>query len=147
MPLRAPASFGYDFQGVPAQDGRKVDVIVLLQDSNDRQVTNEQFALAYLSYLRQVRASAPNAWILALEPLIGRHAAPIHDDVAALGDPRTAYVSTDGWLDRTSTTDYTDTVHPTVAGHLTVAEHLVPIVHDITGLTSKAHRCRSPPRR
>ncbi|MFF1836464.1 GDSL-type esterase/lipase family protein [Streptomyces sp. NPDC058231] len=134
----APESFGYDFQGVPAQGGPQPDVVVLLQGSNDSQVTDEEFAPAYLAYLRQVRASAPHAWILAMEPLIGRHALPIHDDVTALGDPRIAYVSTDGWLDRTSTADYTDTVHPTVAGHLTVAEHLVPIVRDITGLTVRS---------
>ncbi len=130
----APESFGYDFAGSPAADRPAPDVIVLLEGSNDSQVTDEQFAPAYLDYLKEVRASAPHAYILAMEPLIGRHPAAIQSDIAALADPRIAYVSTDGWLDRKNPAEYTDTVHPTVAGHQIVAEHLVPIVHAVTGL-------------
>jgi lysophospholipase L1-like esterase len=130
----APESFPYNFQGSVADPRFDPDIVVLLQGSNDSVPTDAEFAPAYLSYLRQVRAAAPHAWIFAMEPLIGRHVAVIESDVAQLADPRIVFVNTDGWLDRHSTADYTDTVHPTVAGHLKVAERLVPIIGRVTGL-------------
>jgi lysophospholipase L1-like esterase len=130
----APESFPYNFQGSVADPRFDPDIVVLLQGSNDSVPTDEEFAPAYLSYLRQVRAAAPHAWIFAMEPLIGRHVAVIQSDVAQLADPRIVFVNTDGWLDRHSTLDYTDTVHPTVAGHLKVASQLVPIISQVTGL-------------
>lgn len=130
----APESYGYNFQGSPADPANVPDVVVLLQGSNDSKVTDEQFAPEYLKFLGQARAAAPHAWIFAMEPLIGRHAGVIRADVAATGDPRIVFVPTAGWLDRKSLADYTDTVHPTVAGHLKVAQKLIPIVHEVTGL-------------
>lgn len=130
----APESFPYNFHGSVADPAFVPDVAVLLQGSNDSQVTDEQFAPAYASYLGQVRAAAPQAWIFAMEPLIGRHSAVIRSAVELSADPRIVFVSTDGWLDRRSTLDYTDTVHPTVAGHLKVASRLVPIISQVTGL-------------
>jgi lysophospholipase L1-like esterase len=130
----APESFPYNFGGSAADPGFRPDVVVLLQGSNDSAVTDEEFAPAYASYLREVRAADPQAWIFAMEPLIGRHSDVIRSDVAETGDPRTVFVDTDGWLDRHSTADYTDTVHPTVAGHLKVAAKLIPIIGRATGL-------------
>ncbi len=130
----APESFPDNFQGSVADSAFEPDIVVLLQGSNDSVPTDAEFAPAYLNYLREVRAATPHAWIFAMEPLIGRHAAVIASDVAELGDPRIVFVNTDGWLDRHSTADYTDTVHPTVAGHLKVASRLVPIISRVTGL-------------
>ncbi|MEP7019083.1 MAG: GDSL-type esterase/lipase family protein [Pseudonocardiales bacterium] len=130
----APESFPYNFAGSVADPLFDPDIVVLLQGSNDSVPTDAEFAPAYLSYLRQVRAAAPQAWIFAMEPLIGRHVAVIESDVAQLADPRMVFVNTDGWLDRHNTADYTDTVHPTVAGHLKVASHLLPIISSVTGL-------------
>ena len=130
----APESFPYNFQGSAADPRFRPDIVVLLQGSNDSTVTDEQFAPAYASYLSEVRAANPHAWIFAMEPLIGRHSAVIQSDVAHAADPRMVFVNTDGWLDRHSTADYTDTVHPTVAGHLKVASRLIPIISQVTGL-------------
>lgn len=130
----APESLPYNFEGSVADPGFDPDIVVLLQGSNDSQVTDEQFAPAYASYLREVRASAPHAWIFAMEPLIGRHSTVIQSDVLQSGDPRTVFVNTDGWLDRHNTADYTDTVHPTVAGHQKVAANLAPIIARVTDL-------------
>jgi lysophospholipase L1-like esterase len=130
----APQSFGLNFAGSPADPSFRPDVVVLLQGSNDSQVTDQQFAPAYLDYLREVRAAYPAAWIVAMVPLIGRHLAVIESDVVQLGDPRVVAVDTTGWLDRHNTADYTDTVHPTVAGHLKVARRLVPEIARVTGL-------------
>lgn len=130
----APESFPYNFQGSVADPNFDPNIVVLLQGSNDSVPTDAEFAPAYLSYLHEVRAAAPHAWIFAMEPLIGRHVAVIQSDVAELGDPRIVFVNTDGWLDRHNTDDYTDTVHPTVAGHLKVAARLVPIISRVTGL-------------
>lgn len=138
----APESFPYDFQGSPADPAYDPDIVVLLQGSNDSAVTDEQFAPAYASYLREVRAADPHAWIFAMEPLIGRHADVIRSDVAAAADPRTIFVGTGGWLDRHDTADYTDTVHPTVAGHLKVAARLVPIISRVTGLPVRSSPVR-----
>lgn len=129
----APESFPYNFQGSPADPGFAPDIVVLLQGSNDSAVTDEQFAPAYASYLKEVRAAYPNAWIFAMEPLIGRHSAVIQSDVTDAADPKMVFVNTDGWLDRHNTADYTDTVHPTVAGHLKVASRLIPIISKTTG--------------
>jgi hypothetical protein len=129
----APESFPYNFQGSPADPGFAPDIVVLLQGSNDSTVTDEEFAPAYASYLTEVRAADPHAWIFAMEPLIGRHSAVIQSDVTHAADPRMVFVNTDGWLDRHSTADYTDTVHPTVAGHLKVASRLIPIISRVTG--------------
>jgi lysophospholipase L1-like esterase len=130
----APQSFGLNFAGSPADPAFRPGVVVLLQGSNDSQVTDEQFAPAYLDYLREVRGAYPDAWIIAMVPLIGRHLSVIESDVRQLGDPKVVAVDTTGWLDRHDTADYTDTVHPTVAGHLKVAQRLVPEIARVTGL-------------
>jgi lysophospholipase L1-like esterase len=130
----APESFPYNFQGSPADPSFEPNIVVLLEGSNDSTVTDEEFAPYYSNYLAEARASAPHAWIFAMEPLIGRHDPVIKSDVAKTGDSKIVYVNTDGWLDRHSTADYTDTVHPTVAGHLKVASHLAPIISETTGL-------------
>jgi lysophospholipase L1-like esterase len=130
----APQSFGFNFAGSPADPSFQPDVVVLLQGSNDSQVTDAQFAPAYLDYLREVRSAYPDAWIIAMVPLIGRHLPVIESDVTQLGDPRVVAVDTTGWLDRHDPADYTDTVHPTVAGHLKVAQRLVPEIARVTGL-------------
>jgi hypothetical protein len=144
----APESFPYDFQGSAADPTFAPDVVVLLQGSNDSTVTDEEFAPAYASYLTEVRAADPHAWIFAMEPLIGRHSAAIQADVEHAADPRMVFVDTDGWLDRHSTADYTDTVHPTVAGHLKVASRLIPIISRVTGwpVRSSSPRHRASPR-
>jgi lysophospholipase L1-like esterase len=138
----APESFPYNFQGSAADPRFRPDIVVLLQGSNDSTVTDEQFAPAYASYLSEVRAANPHAWIFAMEPLIGRHSAVIQSDVAHAADPRMVFVNTDGWLDRHSTADYTDTVHPTVAGHLKVASRLIPIISRVTGLPVRSSPVR-----
>ncbi|MGH3380041.1 MAG: GDSL-type esterase/lipase family protein [Actinoallomurus sp.] len=138
----APESFPYNFQGSAADPGFDPGIVVLLQGSNDSTVTDEEFAPAYASYLNEVRAADPHAWIFAMEPLIGRHSAVIQSDVEHAADPRMVFVNTDGWLDRHSTADYTDTVHPTVAGHLKVASRLVPIISRVTGLPVRSSPVR-----
>ena len=138
----APESFGFNFQGSPADPNFNADIVVLLEGSNDSAQTDEEFAPAYLDYLKQARAANPHAWIFAMVPLIGRHAPVVQSDVASLADPRMVAVDTNGWLDRHSTVDYTDTVHPTVAGHLKVAEHLVPIISQVTTLPVRTSPAR-----
>jgi hypothetical protein len=104
-------------------------VVVVNQGTNDH-VRSARFEPAYRRYLRQIRASWPGAWILALRPFDGMHAGDIAAAVRADADPRTRYVDTAGWL---RPDEFTDGLHPSFAGHQNAAGRLEPVIAHVTG--------------
>ncbi|MFM9610213.1 GDSL-type esterase/lipase family protein [Streptomyces niveiscabiei] len=127
----ARAAYEWNYAGSPASSDRGADVVVVNQGANDAAYGAEEFTAAYRAYLARLRQAAPHARILALRPLNGTHAADVSAAVTQLGDPRTEFVDTTGWI---STEDLNDAVHPNVRGHRKVADRL------ITLLTEGAHR-------
>lgn len=125
----APVTLRYNYRHSPAGAGPSPQVVVVNEGTNDH-VSSARFEPAYLSYLRQIRAAWPGAWILAMRPFDGLHAADIGTAVRADHDPRTRYVDTRGWL---RADEFTDGLHPSAAGHLNVARRLEPVIARVTG--------------
>ena len=130
----APAAFGLNLQGSPADASFVPQAVVVNQGTNDAATPAANFRAGYLAYLRQIRTQWPDAWIFALRPFNGTHAPDIAGAVADAADPRIAFVDTDGWL--TDETDFTDGLHPTAAGHLIAAGKLVEAISARTGWTA-----------
>lgn len=126
----APATLRYNYLGSPASRSFSPQVVVVNQGTNDGRAYPARFRQAYLRYLRQIRAAWPAAWILALRPFDGKHAADIAAAVRAAAGPRIAYVSTAGWL---GPDEFTDGLHPSYAGHLNAARRLETVIARLTG--------------
>ena len=62
-----------DAYGMAATLDVAADAKQSLLEQRSENVTDEEFAPYYSNYLAEARASAPHAWIFAMEPLIGRH--------------------------------------------------------------------------
>jgi lysophospholipase L1-like esterase len=127
-----PAAVTLDrvFAGVADDGSFAPDVVVVNQGTNDVRASSVAFRAAYLVYLRRVRELYPRAEILALRPLVGRHADAVRAAVSALRDPRARYVDTTGWLGRG---ELNDSVHPNARGHARVAARLTAVVAAVTG--------------
>jgi hypothetical protein len=76
--------------------------------------------------LRNVRATYPNATVLALETFRKRYVAETQAAVAGVGDPKIRFVNTEGWI--TEATDTVDNVLPNDAGHRKIADRLAPLL-------------------
>lgn len=126
----APVTLRYNYRGSPASGGFVPQVVVVSQGTNDERVRSARFEPAYLRYLRQIRAAWPAAWIFALRPFSGTHAADIAAAVKAEADPRTEYVDTAGWL---RPEEFTDGLHPSLAGHMNAARRLEAVIAHVTG--------------
>jgi lysophospholipase L1-like esterase len=123
----------FNFAGSPVEPTYVPQVVVVNQGTNDGLAGTDPvvFQAAYLDYLRQIRATWPDAWIFAMRPLGGYFAREIA--AAAAADDHTVYVDTTGWL---IAADYTDGLHPSYAGHLRVAHRLAPVIAGRLGWSS-----------
>ncbi|WP_212908590.1 GDSL-type esterase/lipase family protein [Streptomyces sp. TS71-3] len=128
----AGQSFGWNFQDSPADPRFGPDAVVVNQGTNDGVLGKEPFLPGYLSYLKQIRAAYPHAWIFAMRPFGGYKAADIATAVTQADDPRIVYVDTTGWLS-VDAGDYTDGVHPGVAAHERAARLLTGVITATTG--------------
>jgi lysophospholipase L1-like esterase len=127
----APDSFGWNYQDSPSDPAFVPRVIVVNQGSNDSSYPSAQFEPAYRDYIALIRRRSPKATIFCLRPFGGFHADDIQQAVRDLGNPKTIYVDTAGWLDKA---DYTDSVHPNAGGQVKAAERLIEVIHQKTGL-------------
>jgi lysophospholipase L1-like esterase len=124
-------AFALNFQGSPVDPAFVPQAVVINQGTNDAGASSATFRPAYLAYLRQVRAAWPDAWIFALRPFNGAHAADIEGAVADAADARAIYVDTTDWLHARA--DFTDSLHPTAAAHVVVAQRLIDVIVARTG--------------
>ena len=127
----APDSFGWNYQGSPADPAFVPQVVVVNQGTNDGSYKSGEFEPAYRGYIAVIRRRDPKATILCLRPFGGYHADDIQQAVRDLGNRKVIYVDTTGWLDKA---DYTDGVHPNAAGQIKAAERLIEVIHQKTGL-------------
>lgn len=127
----ASGSFAWNYQGSRVDAHFRPKVVVINQGTNDGAVDSATFTPAYIAYLEQIRAAYPHAWVFAMRPFGGAHAADIQAAVDAVDDSRTVYVDTTGWL---TSSDFTDGVHPSVVGHRAAADQLIPVISRVTGL-------------
>ena len=126
----AGSSFGFNFGGSPADPAFIPDIVVVNQGTNDGAAPSATFVPLYTTFMQEIRARYPNAWIFAMRPFNGAHAADISGVVSALNDPRLVYVDTTGWL-LSNSIDYTETgagLHPNETGHAKAARLLIPII-------------------
>ncbi len=84
----AGAAFPYVYQGVPWQPAIPPETVVIYQGTNDAAVTPDQYA----AYLRIIRAAYPAARLVAIAPNRTPHAPAIRAAVAAVADPRVAFL-------------------------------------------------------
>ncbi len=125
----AAGAYGWNYAGSAASSDRGADVIVVNQGTNDAAYGSAEFRPAYLAYLRQLRAAAPRARILALRPFSGAHAEDIAAVVAELADRRVEFVDTTGWLSAEATDgDFHGDLHPSEQGHRKVAARLTALI-------------------
>jgi lysophospholipase L1-like esterase len=122
-----PASPAWDFRYQP-------DAVVINLGTNDHNfgVTDATFQATYTTFLQNLRARYPNAYLFAVRPFGGFKAsatvAAVNARIAA-GDTRLSYVDTTGWV-TVGTTDYSpnDTLHPSDSGHVKIANRLAPFI-------------------
>ena len=127
-------AFALNFQGSPADPAFVPQAVVINQGTNDGGASSATFRPAYLAYLRQVRAAWPEAWIFAMRPFNGAHAADIGGAVADAADARIVFVDTTDWLPARS--EFTDGLHPTAAAHVVAARRLIDVISQSTGWTA-----------
>jgi lysophospholipase L1-like esterase len=120
-------SFPFVYSGAPVDKTRLPDAVVINMGTNDGQrVSAEVFGPLYRAYLETIRKTYPSARILCLRPFNGAHAAVIDRVVRELGDARTRYIDTAGWIDVEKHT--TDKVHLNLEGNRTAAERVAAIL-------------------
>ena len=122
-------TFGSNFAGSRAA-GPAPDAIVINYGCNDLTGSGSAFRAAYTAYLRRVRAGDPGAWIFAVAPFNGAHAADVRTAVTALRDRRIVFVPTAGWI---AAGHLPDGLRPDAAGHRTAAAHLIAKIQATTG--------------
>ncbi|MFF0342360.1 pectinesterase family protein [Kribbella sp. NPDC004875] len=122
-------SFGWNLAGFPATPSDP-GVIVVNFGTNDAAYDSAQFTPAYRAYLGKIRATDPNALIVALRPFNGTHAEDIKAAVAAAKDRKIVYVDTTGWL---GPDDFNGSTHPNVQGHQVAATKLTSVLKHLTG--------------
>lgn len=130
----ATESLPDNFRGSPADPSFAPQAVIVNQGTNDGGASSQVFEPAYQGFLAEIRARWPQAWVFAMRPFNGAHAADIQAAAGAMQDPRVVYVDTAGWL---GPDDYTDGLHPTVAGHLNAARKLQAVVAAHTGWAGK----------
>ena len=110
----------------------QADAVVINLGTNDvgHSVSSTTFQTVYTQLLRDIRAKYPRAAILALQTFTRRYAAQTQAAVTAVGDPRTFFVPTDGWLPADG---LSDSVHPNDVGHRAIAARLAPIITEKIG--------------
>ncbi|UUU26857.1 SGNH/GDSL hydrolase family protein [Streptomyces sp. DSM 40750] len=121
----------------------RASAVVINLGTNDigQGVSGAAFQSAYTVFLRDIRATYPDAVLFAVQTLKKRYVTETRAAVTArnnAGDARVRYVDTTGWL--TDGTDYEDgNGHPNEAGHTKFANRLAPVIGaalDSTSTTS-----------
>jgi lysophospholipase L1-like esterase len=114
----------------------KLVVVNLGTNDGNNAVPSATFQSRYTTFLQNVRAKYPNAYIFALRTFGGYYQnetlAAVNARLSA-GDSKVKYVDTSGWLE---STDYADGVHPTDAGHVKVTNRLLPILLPYLGVVT-----------
>jgi lysophospholipase L1-like esterase len=123
----ASDAYGWNYAGSRADSNRRADAIVVNQGTNDAAFGSAEFQAAYRAYLARLRVDAPHARILALRPFDGTHGADIAAVVDQLGDRRTEFIDTTGWLDA-ARGDFNGTVHPSAQGHRRAAARIAALL-------------------
>jgi lysophospholipase L1-like esterase len=125
-----------DYPTSPAWDFSRYqpDAVVINLGTNDHNfgVSDATFQATYTTFLQDLRARYPSAWLFAVRPFGGFKAVPTLAAVNArisAGDTRLAYVDTTGWV-TVGTSDYSpnDTLHPSDSGHVKIANRLAPFI-------------------
>ncbi len=127
----AITSFASVFDGVPIDDLRPADAVVVNMGTNDGKAGPEVFGPLYRVYIETIRKQYPKARIFCLRPFNGAHAAEIEGTVKALaaaGDALVHHVDTSGWIDVPKHT--TDGIHLNLDGNRIAAEKLAPIIKE-----------------
>jgi lysophospholipase L1-like esterase len=110
------------------------EFVVINLGSNDlsKGITSENYQAEYETFIENIRAKYPNAYILALRPFKGHHETAISAAVTArknAGENKLEYIDTSGW---TATEDYfPDNIHPTEAGHQKIAVSLQAVIDSL----------------
>jgi hypothetical protein len=128
----AAQSFGWNYQGSPADPRFRPDAVVINEGTNDSPYSSDDFRPGYLAYLQEIRQADPRAWIFAMRPFGGFHADDIAWAARQLHDPKLVYVDTTGWLS-VAAGDYDGTTHPNIQGHRKAAARLVTVISARTG--------------
>ncbi|EPX62259.1 putative alpha-arabinofuranosidase II [Cystobacter fuscus DSM 2262] len=108
------------------------DAVVINLGTNDQNfgVSDAAFQSTYITFLQNVRARHPNAFIFVLRTFGGFKVVPTQAAVnarIAAGDTKLYYVDTTGWVS-VGTSDYSDGLHPSDSGHLKIARFLAPFI-------------------
>lgn len=102
----------------------QIVVINLGQNDQCGQEPAAIFQASYEGFIKKIRATFPDAHIVALRPFGGPYEKSVRAAVEATnaaGDRKVTFVDTTGWLEKS---DYVDGTHPTQAGHDKVAAKL-----------------------
>jgi lysophospholipase L1-like esterase len=122
-------SFPFVYEGVPIEEARRPDAVVVNMGTNDGSAPKEVFGPLYKTYVETIRKAYPDTRIFCLRPFNGSHAPEIEATAASLGDQRVRYVDTSGWLDAEKHT--TDGVHLNLEGNRLAAEKLAEILKTV----------------
>lgn len=125
----AAQSFGWNFQGSRADPAFVPELVTVNQGTNDQSYPSSQFEPAYRSYIQEIRAAYPKAYLLCMRPFGGFHENDIRAAVKSLHDARILYVDTTGWLEKS---DFTDGIHPNIGGHIKAARKLIAFIETHT---------------
>ncbi|WP_338894457.1 GDSL-type esterase/lipase family protein [Streptomyces sp. TG1A-60] len=120
----------------------RASAVVINLGTNDigRGVSGAAFQSAYTTFLRDLRATYPDAVLFAVQTLKKRYVTETRTAVNArnsAGDAKVRYVDTTGWL--TDGADYEDgNGHPNEAGHTKFASRLAPVISASLSNTASA---------
>ena len=127
----AAYSLGNIYGGVPLQEKRQPDAVVINLGTNDARAQPKPFAVLYQAYLEAVRGLYPRAHIFCLRPFNGSQGEAVREAALALehaGDGRVHYVDTAGWIDKDKHT--TDGVHLNLEGNHVAGEKMAAILKE-----------------
>jgi lysophospholipase L1-like esterase len=120
----------------------RANAVVINLGTNDigHGVSGSAFQSAYTTFLRDLRATYPDAHLFAVQTLKKRYVTETRAAIrarAGAGDAKVHYVDTTGWL--TDGADYEDgNGHPDEAGHTKFANRLAPVVAAQLGVAGGA---------
>lgn len=127
--VKAIEGYPYCFEGAPVPYGHP-DFILINHGANDRHNGVDAYVNGYRELLGLIRATHPDAKIIALSAFVGAFAEELGETVARFnaenGDDVFFIDSTD-WIPK-------EPLHPMRDGHRIIANHLIPILKEKYGL-------------